>query len=98
MVKSGYEIYVDEEYLNDNIELGTINVENFYESLDQIDQYNLPEGNFYIKSLYQESEKIYEDRLLLNESFLDKMSWLVVNPRMNKRAIFKITKTKKKKS
>ena len=54
--KSKYQIYVDEEFLSENIELGTQVVESFYESLDQLDSYDLPEGNFYLKDVEQISE------------------------------------------
>ena len=48
-----YQIFVDEEYLQDNICLGQQYVETFYEGLNDIDQYDLggSPDNFFVQRI-----------------------------------------------
>ena len=47
-----YEIYVDDEFLMDNIEPGQQYVETLLENLDEIDEYDLgKEENFFVEDI-----------------------------------------------
>lgn len=55
--QGSYEIYVDNEFLSDNIEPGQQYVETLLESLNEIDEYNLgKEENFFIDDIKKKNK------------------------------------------
>lgn len=50
-----YQIFVDEEFLNDNIDIGQHSVEFFYEGLDEMDQYDIngQTDNYFVQRIKQ---------------------------------------------
>jgi hypothetical protein len=72
--------------LDQNIPVETQHLERFYESLDELDQYELPEfgtSNFYIEEMKNHNLYLKEARKGLRTSYLDKNNFLIVNPKMN---------------